>query len=172
MNFPWHRKIIVGAAIISAATPLIFIFAWHARSGPDIFIPGAPARTINDFTPSDRTGAPEFIDGIRVRPILASPVYLLFVPRRQTKFIDVTVVGKPTGTIELGYRVATDVAGNRMRLVAPITRSDGWSEWTVTLLRAEMLVEDRGAVRFVVSFPHERTAQWLIREVRIAYRDE
>lgn len=176
MNFLRSRKFVGACAIGSACLPLIFVAWWHLRPAPDIFYAGAPTRTINDFTPTDRTGAPIDFEGIRVRPIIASPVYLLFVPRRQTDFFDVTLVALPqsndtTTTIQFGYRATAGSEGNRTNTVYPIQRSDGWYEWRTTLPRAQMMPEERGALRIVASFVHNRGEVWLVREVRINYRD-
>lgn len=162
-------------AVLCGSAPLFIALVLHTVT-TDTFYPNGPTKTFNDFTPSDRTGAPEKYAGKVVRPITASPVYLLFVPRHINKKIEITLVARPEKklsvftAIQMGYRTGRGPETNITTAVTPAPfRNDGWMEWTQSFDMAKFFVEERGARRIVFVFPPSADTRWLVREVRLRY---
>lgn len=93
------KKIVRAFAIATALVPAIFIVWSHTSLWPEVFArhtdtyyPSGPSSQFSDFVPSTRTGtlAPREVHYF-ARPITGSPIYLLFQPRRHSKFIRVEI---------------------------------------------------------------------------------
>lgn len=112
-----EQRKIISAAVATAMVPFLFVLWSHSPWWPDVlaeytdvYYPQGPTQTFSDFSPGDRTGALFVIDGKRVRPVTGSPVYLLFQPRRHSKYIRVEIVGhadRNTMGAVIGFRHGT-----------------------------------------------------------------
>lgn len=178
-----RSAIIRACAILTALIPGFFIVWSHTNRWPekfaqytDTFYPNGPTITFNDFTPGSRTGIISEFQGVRVRPITASPVYLLFQPRRHSRVIRVVVRAAPsteaaTTTIGIGFRNGDGVEGNRVVFVAPDEKRDGWFTWSHDINFSDMTVERIDARRIVFDFGSEKNSIWNVRDVRLLYVD-
>jgi hypothetical protein len=154
-----ERRTVIVAGIITAALPLLIVMwshtsfadAWAARS-VDTFVPHGPTATFSDFSPTDRTG----ILNDRGRPLIGSPVYLLFQPRRHSKFIAVEITIADAvdskNIPQIGYRNGTGPEHNIFVATDYKKNSVGFKLYA-HLPFAEMTAERVDARRIVLSAP-------------------
>ncbi len=185
-----ERRAIIFLGVLTAVIPLVVILWSHTAAWPEIFAsrtdtfyPGGPNIIFNDFTPSFRTDivrADEY--GVRVRPITALPVYLLFQPRRHSKYIRVVIEGHGADNedVEIGYRRDGPANGfypennimqgatNEMHFL-----ENGMREWENKFLFSDMLRERTDARRIVFrTVQATSTAPFFVRHVRLYYEDK
>lgn len=166
-------------AILFAGVPIFFVLLSHTSYWPeffqqytDVYIPQGPTKTFSDFSPSDRTDALRVIEGgVVVRPITGTPTYLLFKPRRETKYIRVEILSGGPRDIEIGYRTGETVETNTFGITEKMVSAQG-DIYTARLPLDQMFVERASARRIVISIPGAANeSEELIRQVRIVYED-
>lgn len=164
-----ERKTLGAVAIMTAVIPFAVIFWSHTPWWPealarvtDVYVPQGPTLTFSDFTPGDRTGVIQ--NG--TRPLIGSPVYVLFQPRRHSKFIRVEFDVDGTvksDSVRIGYRHGENVEGN---VVVPTT-FDG-KKFSARIPFAEMTRERIDARRIVFEISDVPIRA---RSVRLYYED-
>lgn len=179
-----NRKIIIALGCLPAVI-ILFTNVWmHTSWWPasfaritDTWTPHGPELVWSDLSPSDRTLPIELISSekIRVRAVIASPVYLLFQPRRHSQFITVELTarqrsGSATTTAVIGYRRGNGPDGNLFVKTDLISDDGEWLRWTAKLPFSEMTKERRDARRIVFSFLEN--TEWDVRSVFLIYHDK
>lgn len=177
------ERVIIGVcAALTAVIPFFFVVWTHTSSADrfvsewtDVYYPGGPTKTFSDFSPGSRTGQLTS-DG---RPITDSPVYLLFQPRRHSRFVRVEIEGKTDINqmgLNIGYRDGDgpdhnifNGAANEMRFL-----DGGWNVWIAELPLSDMVPEHIDARRIVVeALSHNATSTpVVVRRVKVFYEDK
>ncbi|OGH67629.1 MAG: hypothetical protein A3C15_01410 [Candidatus Magasanikbacteria bacterium RIFCSPHIGHO2_02_FULL_50_9b] len=154
-----ERRSIIFLGIVTAALPFMFVVWSHtsfadrwAAGSVDTFVPHGPTATFSDFSPTDRTAV---LDDLG-RPITGSPVYLLFQPRRHSKFIDVEItiaeMMAPENLPHIGYRQGTGPEHNVL-VSTDYSKYSGGLKLYARLPFAEMTAERVDARRIVLAAP-------------------
>lgn len=183
------RTVFIFLGILTALVPAGIIFWSHTTWWPekfarhtDTFFPNGPTNIFSDFVPSQRTDIISVVDGVRVRPITASPVYLVFQPRVSAKLIKVVLVARSLNVsknalktpadlaVDIGFRTGSTPETNVFpAAVNGRRRADGWLEFVAELSMADMFSEWGRAHRLVFGFPQSAGERWLVKSVRIFY---
>lgn len=170
-----EKRVVGFFAILIATLPVIFVVWSHSKYWPeafqkytDVYTPQGPTTTFSDFSPSDRTLALRTQgSGVSIRPIIGSPTYLLFKPRRLSTTIRVELRARGLENVQIGYRTGQTVETN---VLVP-TEKNG-DIFVARLPVANMFVEALGARRIVVHAPGAGLESELLAEqVRIIYED-
>lgn len=180
------RRLIVTCALATALVPFGVIVWSHTSWWPeffaartDTFVPGGPTLIFSDFVPSQRTS----VVHDSARPITASPVYLLFQPRRHSAQVTVVFTARmehatsstpPIATlaqqIAMGYRHGDTVEGNVLQPATCLFVMGGADVQCHATFPLENLTRERtDARRLVFLFPHDGGLVWDVSRVRIFY---
>lgn len=177
-----QRKIVLLAAT-TAMIPFVFVLWSHSSRLPemfteytDVYRPQGPTQTFSDFSPSDRTGVLTTVNNVSARPVIAGPVYLLFQPRRHSKYIDVEITIEPMEITKkdmprIGYRHGTGPEGNVFVKTDYVSARDGLKLYALIPF-AEMTRERIDARRIVFEAPTASTSTPVyITKVKIYYEE-
>ncbi len=142
------------------------IFSWIT----DVYRPQGPTLTFSDFTPGQRTGP---LEG-KTRPIVGSPVYLLFQPRVHSKFIRVEMqvaADQLLDAIKIGYRRA-GVGGPEDNVLVSTSYDKIKKRFSAQIPFDEMVSERVDARRIVFEIPNASTSTPVIVDgVRLYYEN-
>lgn len=171
-----ERKTVILFALIPVLFVCVIIAISHTSLWPDFFarrtdtfIPQGPTIVFNDITPSDRTKPIEMYEGFAVRPITASPVYLLFQPRQHSNYVRVEVIGSGNGELLVGGRSGTGPESNFFVQTHMSAFDSVWNVWNARIPFENMASERIDARRIVFQFNGKEPLA--IRSVRIYYED-
>lgn len=168
-----ERKTLGFIAILTAAIPFVGIIVSHTSLWPeafarvtDVYMPHGPTLTFSDFSPGQRTGVLEN----QTRQIIGSPVYLLFQPRRHSRYIhvDFQVDGEvKSNAVRIGYRDGSGPEGN---ILLPTTFKK--NIFSAKIPFSEMTRERIDARRIVFEIPSASSVPVRVRSVRLYYDDK